>query len=156
MGRFKFMFIALGLIGLMALIELYYPKPVSWQVNLSSAESTPFGISYLKESLQDIFPPTQILQSRESFYLMDDSIQSSKGYLIICKDFIQGKEDFNSMMGKIADGSTIMISAFSFNELMEDSLGFSLTDELIKDLYPEGLIPKEDSTYLRMIFPAYK
>jgi len=157
MGKFKFLFTALVLIGLLALIELYYPKPVSWQVNLSSAETTPFGISYLKESLPDLFSPTQILQSRESFYLMEQSSPSSpssKGYLTICKDFIQGKEDFQVMMEKLDNGSTILVSAFGFNELLEDSLGFTITDEIVKDLYPEGLIPKEDSTYLRMIFPS--
>jgi hypothetical protein len=152
-GRLKFILIAAFLIGLLALIELFYPKPVSWGISLSSEDTAPFGVSVLKASLPDIFNEKEISMSRESFYLMADSIRNDPNYLVICEVFLQGEEDFESMMNKVSEGAHLLLSAYQFSGFIQDSLGFSVKDGIIEDLYPDGLIPEDDSTFLEMVYP---
>ena len=88
--------------------------------------------------------------------MMEDSLSTTKNYLVISEAFLIGKEDFNVLMKKIENGSNIMVSSFRFNPIMEDTLGFKVNDDIINELYPEGLIPTEDSLFLKLTNPNFK
>ena len=150
--RTKFLLFAIVLVGMLALIELFYPRPISWHTTLSSDDKVPFGLSVLKSSIVDLFEEEEIIISRESFFLMSDSLTKDDNFLVICEYFLQGEEDFEAMLSKVTEGASILISAYGFNEVMQDSLGFSVSDNVFTDI-SNNLNPEEDSTFLEMIFP---
>ena len=149
-GQVKFFIIAVVLVALLAAIELFYPKPVSWQLSLSSDDKIPFGLSALRESLPVLFDEDQTVLSRESFYLMDSASQAN-GYLVISSEIFQGDEDFVAMMKKVEEGAVTLLSAYRFNEAIQDSLGFTISDSILDDLYPDGIIDNEDSAYFELV-----
>lgn len=151
-SRTKFLFFAIILIGLLAAVELFYPKPVSWRISLSSDDTIPFGTSALRESIDKIFSGNEVTFSRESFYMMD-SILDADAYLVISSSFQAGRDDFESMMDMISQGASVLISAYSFDQALMDSLKITVKDDIIKDLYPSRLIPQEDSSFLEMRKP---
>ena len=122
--QLKYYVMAAGLFLLLLLVEIYLPKPISWQRTLSSNHKIPYGTFVLKESILKNNVLHSPVISRETFYEMKDSAES---VLVIAKEFANGRDDFNRLLEIVSFGRTVIIAANQFGDAW-DSLGISTAD----------------------------
>lgn len=150
----KYFIIPLILLAMLVLMELFFPKPVSWEVTLSSDDKIPYGTYILKKTISPVFIENQLELSRKSFYEMQDSsdVQPSN-YLVIAETFQPGKHDIDAMLKKIEEGSHVLISSYLFGKTIYDSLGIKTKDVILDKLKNTGNPLEFDSTYIQKLFP---
>ena len=122
------------------------PKPIDWGLSFSKKDKIPFGNSILFSELGQLFPESEISTSHSAIYnYFDDSIVSKVNVIYITNEFKPNRLDVDRLLSVVNKGSNVFIAAVEFVNLLEDTLGFKLKEEIDFNLL------KKDSTTLSLV-----
>ena len=121
------------LFGLLVLILILKPEPISWNTTLSAKDKIPYGSRAVVECLEDVFPGNPILQLRIPPSEAEAKINSVApadsipvNYIFIQPDFYCDRFDALSLLSLAEKGHNVFISARSVSGLLADTLGVSV------------------------------
>lgn len=158
-GERKYLLILGATLLVFVLFQILGKKPYDWTITLVPEDKDPFGTYILNESIPDLFEGT-FSHSYATLYEIEDS--TYQNLFILAETFYPGEEDVNVLLQKAVQGSNVLISAYQFSILLEDTLGFKMEDYSISSgLYDErnqegdsvtlqfahSQMPREDYTY---------
>jgi len=117
-------YVFIGLIlSVIVVYEIMKPKPIDWSFTLEKDDKIPYGTFVLYNTLVDIFPFQDIIDSEHTvFETYDYEDNELKNYLFISKDFEPDKYDTESILNLAEKGNDIFISAHYFGGLFSDTL----------------------------------
>jgi hypothetical protein len=121
------------LFGVLVLILVLKPEPISWNATLSARDKIPYGSHAVTECLEDVFPDNPIIQLRIPSSEVEAKINTLSSvsfvpvnYLFIQPDFYCDRFDALSLLSLAEKGHTIFISTHSLSGLLADTMGVSV------------------------------
>lgn len=119
------------LFGLLVLILVLKPEPISWNTTLSARDKIPYGSRAVVECLEDVFPGNPVVQLRIPPSEAEAKINSVAhalhvNYVFIQPDFYCDRFDALSLLSLAEKGHNVFISARSVSGLLADTLGVSV------------------------------
>ncbi len=121
------------LFGLLVLILVLKPEPISWNTTLSARDKIPYGSRAVVECLEDVFPGNPVVQLRIPPSEAEAKINSVApadsipvNYIFIQPDFYCDRFDALSLLSLTEKGHNVFISARSVSGLLADTLGVSV------------------------------
>ncbi len=146
----NFLFILMGILFvLLIIVQHYAPKKLSWDLNLKGNEKKPYGCYVIRRTLQEMFPDAHIENNSLSFY------EGLKKYsdkhwdlMVLTSHFSPDRYDLGALLGFVAQGNTVFLSALTFDQQFMDTLGFDVHSPVL-DSSSIGL----DKTSLNLLNP---
>jgi len=122
--RFYVIILLLSIV-LFVFVEWAKPREISWKTSFSSHDKMPYGTYVLAHMLPQLFPGKQMTVNKTNYYeLINDS--TSGNMIIIHKEFVTDSYSVDALLGFVADGGEIFISAFEFEQMLLDTLGLDI------------------------------
>lgn len=141
--KFIILFLLSLLFILFLIAEFNKHKVISWKMNFSGISKDPYGCIVLRETIEKNPGLNFYLTSNQTFYtslsqLKEDSLIS---YLVITDKFTVDSINLKSIYDFVKQGNNFMISAYTFDNLLKDSLKFDKKKFNLAFLYssPETL-----------------
>lgn len=120
-GNKKFIYIFVGLFGLIILAQYLLPKPVDWTYHrYLSKDKAPFGC-YAAYSLMDGVYSRKFRNNTQTFYNLKDKAKDSTSVLLINDNFNLNKSDIRSLFQMLENGTTVFMAANSFDGPLADT-----------------------------------
>lgn len=105
------------------LIEYYQPQPVDWRPSFSKSDKIPYGDYIIYDFLPDIFPGKNVsVTTMPAYNSLPDSDSVESNYVIINEQFYPDSLDIKKLLGYVASGNNVFITAKDFSDPFSDSL----------------------------------
>ncbi|MGZ4098065.1 MAG: DUF4350 domain-containing protein [Bacteroidia bacterium] len=119
-GNKKYLYIFLGLFGLIILAQYLLPKPVNWNRTYLAKDKAPFGCYAIHELLDGVYAKKSSLNN-QTFYNLKDKLDDSASVLLINDNFNFNKSDVRSLLQLLENGNTILLAAGNFQGSFADT-----------------------------------
>ena len=114
------------------LFEWLAPRTVSWEASLKYRDKKPYGTYIFYESLEDLFPSNQLQNNRQNYYqLWEYDTTYNHNLIIIRPDFYTDDYSIDALLDYINEGNTVLLSAFSFDSYLKDTLGIYINSQYL-------------------------
>ena len=115
-----------------ALFEWIAPRSVSWEASLKYQDKKPYGTYVFYESLQNLFPESNVNHNRKNYYeLWENDTTYNHNLFIIRPDFYTDEYSTDALLDYIYEGNNVFISSFSFDSYFNDTLGISMNSKYV-------------------------
>ncbi|RMG18904.1 MAG: DUF4350 domain-containing protein [Bacteroidetes bacterium] len=121
-----------SLMALYILVVALQPQKPDWEDSFSRNDKIPYGAFVLYESLEDLFPQSEIREVKKRVFNQlfypryhDDELPASTAYLFINDRFDADGQDLDELYYFAEAGNYVWVAARYFPIEMEDTLGFS-------------------------------
>ena len=136
----KYIIALVALVVIYIVYELNKPKPTDWSVTFSHHSSTPFGSKALHELAPNMFLGNTLNSSNRTVFELykEDGIEDNM--LIVASGIGLGKEDTEIILDQVAEGKTVLLSAFAYGGMLADTFGLvSETQDVIRLMPPKEI-----------------
>jgi hypothetical protein len=131
MGQKDKYYIAFFVLSLVLYIgyQVFSPQPVDWSDSYRGDHKIPFGTYILHEELGTLFPDQQITVTRQPPFelLSRGDTGRAAGWIYINNAIEPDPLETEKLLGWVADGNNLFISASVIGRALADSLGFSVS-----------------------------
>lgn len=149
---------------IMFVVELNMPKKFVWAPTFGHHDRQPFGCAVFDDVVESTLPGEYTI-SDETFYQMYEYSDEPMGIICIAEHLPLSSTDVEAIFGLAEEGSTILLAANSFGQVLEDTLGFNTSYSFFsaKELKRyatasharDRLVWLKDSTYDERVFRFY-
>ncbi|EMR02497.1 DUF4350 domain-containing protein [Cesiribacter andamanensis] len=115
-----------GVLLVFVLIEALVPKPLNWRATYSQRDKNPYGAYALAQLLPDFLKEGAPHIRPVTLYELD-SMPTPLNQLVLAGFFEPGTEDVEVLLRRVQAGDHAFLAAEHWNELLQDTLGFSYT-----------------------------
>lgn len=152
MGRISWKYISflVALVGLYFLLLYFMPRKFNWLVTLYQKDKNPFG-TYIFKSLIDNSWLEEINISNRTLYELQELEESN--LLILCEQFSVSQSEIETLLEKVNEGKTAIISAHQMDSIFTDSLGVRL-NQLSYNFYFQSLW-EQDSLGVKFVLAPF-
>lgn len=122
----KYLLFLLATVVAYVLFEYYKPKPIDWSPSYQNNETIPFGTQGVYELLPSLMRQQSVESTRLPVYnlLTESKLPNKSNYIAVCQSFDAGAIDTRELLGYVAKGNTVFLSAYSFSDTLSRALGF--------------------------------
>ncbi|WP_455591366.1 DUF4350 domain-containing protein [Bacteroides sp.] len=149
---------------IMFVVELNMPKKFVWTPTFGQHDRQPFGCAVFDDVVESTLPGEYTI-SDETFYQMYEYSDEPMGIICIAEHLPLSSTDVEAIFGLAEEGSTVLLAANSFGQVLEDTLGFNTSYSFFsaKELKRyatasharDRLVWLKDSTYDECAFRFY-
>lgn len=143
-GNTKYIVVLAGTMVLFIAIQLFSPKPISWEPTFSHRDKNPFGSFVLNDQLNELFVDQPITNNNLTLYEFTDSSALPVNFVAMAETMNLDREDVKTLLGHVSEGSYALLCADFFSGALADTLKLTLRPVL--DVKPGAIL--EDSSYL--------
>jgi hypothetical protein len=119
-GNKKFLYIFIGLFGLIILVQYLLPKPINWNHTYLSKDKAPFGCYAIHELMNGVYTE-KLSYNNQTFYNLKNKVTTSASILVINDNLNLNKSDIRSMFEMLENGNTIFLAANRFEGQLADT-----------------------------------
>jgi len=119
-GNKKYLYIFLGLFGLIILAQYLLPKPVNWNRTYLGKDKAPFGCYAIHELISGVYAE-KLTSNTQTFYNLKNKTSDSTSVLLINDNFNFNKSDVRSLLLLLESGNTVFMSAGNFQGAFADT-----------------------------------
>jgi len=121
-----YIILILGIITFV-LIEQNYDEKIDWTQSFSKQDKIPYGGYVLYKQLDKLFPNTEIIVNKKSFYEFYKSDYKNTNYIIINNDLSLSKLAVDKFLEYVNNGNNLFIASASLPIKLLDTLNISLS-----------------------------
>lgn len=128
------------------LVEQNQPKKIDWKESYTGYDKVPYGCYIVKQVLQEAFPHTTIVTSKDPIYTtFKKSPKQPINYILVNNRMSIDETETDKLLQLVENGSNVFISAYEIYGALADTLHFQ-TDINWND----------SSTYVNYVNPSIK
>jgi len=121
-----YIILALGIITFI-FIEQSYDEKIDWTQSFSKQDKIPYGGYVLYKQLDKLFPESEIIVNKESFYEFYNSDYKNTNYIIINNDIKLSELAIDKFLEYVNSGNNLFIASASLPKKLLDTLNISLS-----------------------------
>ncbi len=121
-----YIILVLGII-VFVFIEQTYNEKLDWKQSFSKQDKIPYGGYVLFNSLENLFPNSEIHVNKESFYEFYNDTLKNTNYIIINNDIKLSELATNKILEYVNNGNNLFIVSASLSKKLSDTLNISLS-----------------------------
>ncbi|HKJ40453.1 MAG TPA: DUF4350 domain-containing protein [Sunxiuqinia sp.] len=110
-ANLKFIIGITVLLGILVYLKTLAPQNTNWTPTYSDNNKIPFGTWILRNSLEDLFPESTIIDNSQSFYEGQNNNGTNTNLLIITSDFNPDSLDLMVLFHRAEQGAEILIAS---------------------------------------------
>ncbi len=127
------------------------PRPIDWSLSFSKKDKIPYGSSILFAELEQLFADGEIKTMHSPIYnYLQHTSQNNTSFIFINNFFKPDDLDLNKMLDMVESGANVFVSAVEFTEKLQDTLRFSVDEEVF------STYETSDSIILNLVNPKLK
>jgi hypothetical protein len=133
--NWKYISFLVSLVGLYILLLYFMPRKFNWLVTLYQKDKDPFG-AFVFKSLLDNSWIDGVNTSNKTLYELHEL--EDPNLLILCEHFAASESEIETLLEKVNDGKTAVISAHRMDTILTDLLSVKM-NQVSFDFYLENL-----------------
>ncbi len=114
--------IAVGIVGLLLLLQYNKPKEVNWFPSYVSTHKIPYGTYVLNDIMHELFGEKTISVSVPPFDFLSAHKEVQGTYMFVNEDVKFGETELNSLLDWTSKGNSLFIASRDFEDQLLDTL----------------------------------
>lgn len=125
-NEIKYYSITILLLIILFIVEYSKPRPVDWRETYDYSHKIPYGSFVFRQTLEDIFPSSEIYENKNTVYeFYNSNPKKKRNYIFLTFSFDIDNNEIKTLNKLVQEGNNVFIAA----EHISDSLSSSLNVE---------------------------